>query len=446
MPVSVADAVGQASNDWLLQAAARRLGRRRFDWPLLTGASKTINGRGRAFAEVFFDVNRPSAEVVEQLADYVELMAWGHTLDGWRYLSQAASALLQADRQKALHLAYYSELRGALGILASSGIAVLKDHHFAITSTGELRWFRGSTHVKAWEALSHWVAQSQNALAVIDALGVNTVADIPWLEVCRAASAPTDVASHWLQNWSFDLTQIEGDKFARNEASYGPKLNGHAFTPLLRNELELIQNASYGCLHTERDGTTPSQIALLADLCRASADFRFPGTDASREGKFWREAVRWMTNQQGLDKENALALIKYVRGARENPAGLVLRLTETRDRGVRAIFARAYFMQQLASFLLLKHRQDFRVLAVGGSITWPNAILQQFGLQAQMWSTGGAPSDITTIEEDAVDVNEELAEWKETEEWCGFALWRDKARAVSELCRFERHFLVMAAA
>lgn len=446
MPVSVADAVRDASSDWILDAAARRVGKRRPQWPLLTSSSQVINGRGLAFAEALFDQVAPGVAVVEQLADYVELSAWGHVLDGWRYLSQAASSLLHADRQKALHLAYYAELRGALGILASSGIAVLKNEHFAITSTGELRWFRGSTHIKAWEAIPAWASQSANIMAVIEALGVNKVAGVPWLELCRTTSGLTDIASHWLTTWSFDLTQLYDDKKARDEATYRPELSGHAFTPLLKKDLELVQNASLGCLHSEADGSTPSQIALVADLCRASADFRFPGTDEAREGKFWREAVRWLTNQHSRYQKDAFALVEYIRRSRENPAGKVLQLTDTRNRDAHAVFARAYFMQQLASFLLLKHRKDIRLRASGGIIDWPDMILKQFGLQAQLWAATRVPSDLTTIETDMEEANEQLVEWKGQKEWCGFALWREKATALAELCRFERHFIVMAAA
>lgn len=444
MPVSVADAIRDASSEWLLEAAARRIGKRRLKWPLLPSSSQIINGRGLAFAEALFDQVTPGASSVEQLADYVELSAWGHVLDGWRYLSQAASSLLHADRQKALHLAYYAELRGALGILASSGIAVLNKKHFAITSTGELRWFGGPTHVKAWEAISAWVSQPTNVAAVIEALGLNTMAGVQWLELCRATSGLTDIASHWLTTWSFDLTQLYDDKKARDEATYRPELSGQAFTPLLRKDLELVQNASRGCLHIESDGSTPSQTALVADLCRASADFRFTGTDEAREGRFGREAVRWLVNWQRLTQKDALALVEYIRLSRDNPAGKVLRLTDTHNHDARAVFSRAYFLQQLASFLLLKHRQAFELRAPGGHLDWPDTILKQFGLQSQLWAANGVPYDLRTIEADTEEANEQLVGWKEGKDWCSFTLWQDKAAALAELCRFERHFVVMA--
>lgn len=446
MLVSVADAVKDASSETLLDAGARRIGKQRLKWPLLSGKSQIINGRALIFIESKFDQASLGPTVVEQLADFLELSAWSHVLDGWRYLSRAAMSILHADRQKALHLSYYAELRGALGILAASGIAVLNKKHFAITASGELRWFCGPTHVKAWEAISEWVSKPANAVEVVEALGMNGIAGVPWLDVCRATRLPTEIAGYWLKNWSFDLTQLYKDKKARDEATYRPDLSGHALTPLHWKDLEIVQNACVAGLRNEADGAMPSQVALVADLCRVSAELWFSKTDEAREGKFWRDVMRWLKNQQSLTHQEALKLVEYIRRSRDNAAGKILQLTDTNHRDAHAVFARAFFMQQLASFLILRHRESIKLRAPGGVIDWPENILRQFGLQSQLWAVGEVPRDLTIIGADIEFANDQLAEWKKSKPWCGFMLWKDKAAALTELCRLERHFIVMGVA
>ena len=443
MLVSVSDAVRDASSDWLLTAGAQRLGNQRQSWPLLTKSSKVINGAGKTYAESYFDQVSPGAFVVEHLADYVELSSWGHVLDGWRYLSLAATSTLQASRNKALHLAYYAELRAAMGILASSGIAVLNRKHFSITATGELRWFCGSTHTIAWEALTAWASSPSNAMIVIEALGINVFAGISWLDACRATSTPEVIAAHWLKNWSFDLTQVIDDRDARNEASYRPELSGFTFAPFISKDLDLINYANRAALHSELNGFTPVQLALIADLCRASADFRF-GSSEAREAKFWRETLRWLTTVHQLPHDDACNLTEYIRKSSENDAGKILRLTDTARRDSHAVFARAFYLLQLASFIQLKHRDGINQRASGGKVNWPEAVIQQFGLQSHLWSKNNIPSDLSTIESDAEAASEQISEWKQKNPWSGFNLWKDEAVAMNDICRFERHFVAMA--
>lgn len=139
MPVSVSVAVQDASSEYVLEAGAKRLGAQRRLWPLLRKGSNVDQAKIIDYVHANYDTATPSVALVDELADYAAISCWGHVFDGWRYLSLAASALLQASRGKALHLAYYAELRAAMCILACSGIVTLKRRHYSITSTGELR-------------------------------------------------------------------------------------------------------------------------------------------------------------------------------------------------------------------------------------------------------------------------------------------------------------------
>lgn len=86
------------------------------------------------------------------LAQYIAASAVLHANDGWSYLGRAISCLMVGDAHRALHLAYYAELRAAISLLAGEGIGIFNQKHYVVNaahSTLKLTVSRG-THQVAW--------------------------------------------------------------------------------------------------------------------------------------------------------------------------------------------------------------------------------------------------------------------------------------------------------
>ena len=89
------------------------------------------------------------------LAQYIAASVALHANDGWSYLGRSVSCLLAGDTHRALHLAYYAELRASMSLLAGAGIGIFDKKHFIVPTTNSTANFGlgHSTHVIAWLAL-----------------------------------------------------------------------------------------------------------------------------------------------------------------------------------------------------------------------------------------------------------------------------------------------------
>src|SRR5688572_29446428 len=72
----------------------------------LANTTKTIEAELRA----------GQAQAPQQLAQYVAASTLLHCADGWSYLGKSIISLLRGDPHRALHLAYYAELRAAISL------------------------------------------------------------------------------------------------------------------------------------------------------------------------------------------------------------------------------------------------------------------------------------------------------------------------------------------
>lgn len=73
-----------------------------------------------------------TAEHKRNLAQYIAASVALHSNDGWSYLGRSVACLLAGDTHRALHLAYYAELRAAMSLLASAGIGIFNNQHFIV--------------------------------------------------------------------------------------------------------------------------------------------------------------------------------------------------------------------------------------------------------------------------------------------------------------------------
>lgn len=158
------------------------------------------------------------------LAQYISSSSILHCMDGWSYLGRSLYSSLRGDPHRAIHLAYYAELRAAMALLACEGIGVFKKSHFAVVSPNRARKLhtRAPTHVFAWDCLEHWgnlPSSGQLLGRLIRPEGRNL---LDWFNPIGGAGALAPQAQAWFLQWGMDLGKLAKDRDARNESSYRP--------------------------------------------------------------------------------------------------------------------------------------------------------------------------------------------------------------------------------
>lgn len=158
------------------------------------------------------------------LAQFIAASATLHASDGWSYIGRSVATLLCGDPHRALHLAYYAELRAALSVLASGGIGVFDKRHYVISaanSTRKLTTGQG-THVTAWLALQHWASRPSSGNLFASIVRPEGLSLEQWFHSHGGASALAPQAQAWLMQWGMDLQFAIDDREARNSSSYRP--------------------------------------------------------------------------------------------------------------------------------------------------------------------------------------------------------------------------------
>ena len=151
-----------------------------------------------------------------------------HCFDGWLYLSHAIDSLLKGDKGIAIHLAYYSELRGTLSFLARQGISVNNSKNLGINNTGILNSSNSKgTHVATWKYLESWInSNSVSHINLLDYFSVRNKSLNDWVGFMPSAITPNIASQHalsWMKDWSFDIQNYEDDHIFRNTVTYQPQ-------------------------------------------------------------------------------------------------------------------------------------------------------------------------------------------------------------------------------
>lgn len=163
-------------------------------------------------------------EQERNLAQYIAASVALHSNDGWSYLGRSVACLLAGDAHRALHLAYYAELRASMSLLASAGIGIFNTQHFVVptaNSTTKLRFGQG-THVIAWLALEEWAQQAASGALFAQLIRPEGRTLDEWFQPQGGASALAPQAKSWFMQWGMDLDLATEDRDARNESSYRP--------------------------------------------------------------------------------------------------------------------------------------------------------------------------------------------------------------------------------
>ncbi len=162
-----------------------------------------------------------------QLGNYLAASVFTHLVDGWEYMSASVSAMIDGDYERAIHFAYYAELRAAVSIIASQGIGINNGQNFYFDSHGTFSHFHGRTHEVVWLILKEWALIPTNADYLMELINVQGKSIKQWLsefEIYVGILPITMLASDVMELWSMDLRDIGNDHSVRNNASYSPHL------------------------------------------------------------------------------------------------------------------------------------------------------------------------------------------------------------------------------
>lgn len=210
----------------------------------------------------------PSGNLPKRAKDFVEpqhlieiiaIRGPLHAIDGWSYIARALNSLISGNSHAARHLAYYAELRGALSILASSGIGIFNKRNVVIDVNGVVHTLsERPTHDMCWAAISQWAMTETSFSRVVDSI---YLAGTSLLDPFRTffPSGATLAASNLLNEWGFDLAQGTQDRDERNWSSYQP-------TALAEIRTTPDENREF--LTMFWDSLRPSEISLERHLLR----------------------------------------------------------------------------------------------------------------------------------------------------------------------------------
>lgn len=205
-----------------------------------TPFDKNCNNAIKRHADARVSYTIPSFKINNFLA----ASSLSHLLDGWMYLSNSISALLNGDSGACIHLAYYAELRSTMSILATEGVGVFDRKHLGVfnnitNSEFPKNYYKGTspnlnyktpelaTHVFVWEAIEKWskssVKPDTEILKIFKVKGHSFFDLIEFFHPIATPLRSTEVVKEWLQDWCFDIRAFKNDRENRNLVSYRPQ-------------------------------------------------------------------------------------------------------------------------------------------------------------------------------------------------------------------------------
>jgi hypothetical protein len=169
------------------------------------------------------------------LLSYVSHSVFIHQKDAWSYFGQAIDAYLKGRTNTALHMAYYSELRSAMSLMASEGIGIFNSDHFAFSgnSSGTISVvpiYSGNngmgTHAALWEIFEAWAEKPSSQSLLLELFSVGGHSHMDWLVQLTSSNVfGFGTAKDLLLHWGLDLQRLnskQSDRSYRNFASYRP--------------------------------------------------------------------------------------------------------------------------------------------------------------------------------------------------------------------------------
>lgn len=378
----------------------------------------------------------------KKLAHYVAASIPLHCSDGWAFLAQSVSSLLNGDWASALHLAYYAELRASMSFLASEGIAVFHRYHVCIDAAGGLHSIKGEgTHDLAWKALEHWARLKPSGSRLLSLIKTEGITVEDWLVgagVSRAAQ--TTLAANWLRRWSMDLRLLSQDRELRNIVSYRPtRLHQQPSVESIRC-CDTVTQFWRAC----EPGTPGSFSVLDMHLLRIALEKGFESTRSprSRTPDRWRDFIRRAVDARGyLASTKADEMVAFLTRQKGSADHELLATAERRGttsgvEGALPVIARATILLRVASAACASHFQQGNLGMVDLEFWW-----ESYGRDFGLWDIGSPPDRFGDLWKDIEDAI------VETDEWCKrnrgqsptvSRMRQDLGSHILQLCSFQR--------
>lgn len=444
--VSATLAAQKASSDPIIESGAARIGKSVQRGRFFPSGTPFLDFDGLRFVESFYNrrpYSKPNRADFDLLCDYTSFSSSLHLLEGWRYLSHAAFAIMNGARGKAIHLSYYGELRAALSILAGGGVNILKDKHLAVTDSYEVLWFTGATHTTANTALKAWGAIPKNSKRILSCLSAFGLNGLEWAEACGATPSAASIAEVWLTQWSKDLLDLEVDKELRNRASYRPDLQRNSMDPLSKKEAAFLRSVSEAVGPDGQGGLEPIDPAIVYKFCEDASESLFlsSGSQANSNpsGKMRLELFKSLTNKMGLSKEKSFEILQQISAMKGHAAVELLNLADPNNKSCIGVFSRALLLLRIASLLLRATWEDMRRIAPSGVVNWQPRLLAYYGENAHLWEPDKTIGDFTSIDLDRAAVLDDLNNWERTRrKFSGYQLWQECPTQILKVCQLER--------
>ena len=367
-----------------------------------------------------------------QLAEYVAASAIVHCFDGWSYLGRALEAEMAGDPDATRHLGYYAELRAAMSVLAGNGIGVFDRKNIIVTEEQECVFLNHSgTHTFVWEALEAWAKLPAGIDIFFQVIKPGGIPLREWLDQFSAGS--NFIASEWLQQWGFDLSQLTIDRGARNLASYRPT----AFTspgprPAV-DTMEAIQKFWEICEPGAVGGFPVLDRYLLLRSLALVIDKDDPQARNLYESQ--RSMMLNALDPKVLSSDQWNEFLKY-----DNLQDIhqVIQDADADDDSFhldhsKQVLARATLLLRVAtgSSADLLDEADLTVKE-DLAFWWSSAAVRR-----RLWSEAGAPSSFTDLWQDIDEALTLSDQWPQDY----YTLWSNHAREAATLATAERVFL-----
>lgn len=328
-----------------------------------------------------------------------------HMMDGWSYLSYSYDALLKGDKGACIHMAYYAELRSAMSILASEGVAVFNDKHIGVFTPFTNCEFptnyykgnppnqryvqpRSATHQFVWEAMQKWTDSAfrphQNILEIFTVRGYNFKQLTEFFHPQATVLLNLNIIKSWLKDWCFDIKAYKADRENRNTASYRPqRIKNFDQITDFKEVIEGLNDFWKVLSPMQNDKFNLLDIYLLRKLYRTLYDKISPTESL-------RELIENAFNQLGLNDNQLINLL-----CSETPFEadhFIFNSASDLNISPLSIIARSTLLLRIAAGNTSLIYRDADVKSTDLQFVWEN-----YGLDNGFWKPGTMPDDFEDL-------------------------------------------------
>lgn len=381
------------------------------------------------------------------LAEYIAVSSPTHAMDGWGLLGRSVHSFLRGDQYTATHLAYYSELRAALALLAAQGIGIFDRKHAVVLDSGECREVNPlndkekavNNHQWTW-LVFRWWTQEQKTIELLRRIIRPSQEDLgEWLDSTNKAKFALDpVGRQWLAEWGLDIRRFFADRDVRNAASYWPNTLNAWDSREFVEDLRLVADMWRPLEPTLGNRFANIDRHLLRNVLKRGYFGVSADEASSPEGVEGFEAeIRDLLETLGKDGWQRNTWQEFLSGQAEEELSAIEVAkgdTEVGARGqVTEVMARAMLLLRLATGAAAEVLSE---AGVGRRELgfWVEAI----GRGRGMWDEGGQPDEVVDLWAEVESGLEDADTWLATPDRGAYQTWAVRPRVMTLLGEYER--------